>query len=336
VRGHLTRGNAIKAAAIALALGVVYWGIQGNVPGVGPVMADGERFDPCAQVQHATVGAPKKIKDAARGTACAKGFGQVATRSAPRASTTGFDPGAAAPIRRSGRLPFFAAHVGTLPATGRPTVAGIGLPQGTRHPRYWAADAETPDAITAASRLARAFPKTGLWPIVWDWEDEGPDGYANAHGTPRDAGRLDPLSVLNHVQYSQYGVKALAPARALPARVQDPFAQLAQAPDVLQSSKGQRLLLVAVHRPADAIVQSGLGWSGLLTPAAQTAVARSWEARYGATVTLMTPSTIGFAVAAPPIGDDAARTLAAELRAYAPDADVPVATSGFWSSGWPD
>jgi hypothetical protein len=251
-------------------------------------------------------------------------------------STAGLDPGAAAPIRRSGRIPFFAAHAGALPATGRPTVAGIALPQGTRHRRYWIADAETPDAITVASKLARAFSKTGLWPVAWDWEDEDPDGYADAHGTPLDAGRLDPVSVLNHVQHSEYGVKALAPASTLPRRVSDPFAQLAQAPDALQSSKGQRLLLVAVHRPADAIVQSGLGWSGLLTPAAQTAVARSWEARYGATVTLMTPSTIGFAVAAPPTGASAARTLAAELRAYAPDADVPVATSGFWSFGWPD
>jgi hypothetical protein len=91
-----------------------------------------------------------------------------------------------------------------------------------------------------------------------------------------------------------------------------------------------------VHRPADAIARTGLASSGLLSSAAQSAVVRSWEERYGATLTEMDPSGISLAVAAPPAGASAARRLAAELRAFAPDADPPEATSAVWSFGWPD
>jgi hypothetical protein len=222
-------------------------------------------------------------------------------------------------------------------------VAGVALPAGTRHQRYWVSDGETPDAVAVASRLARVFSKTGLWPVLWDWDDEGPEAYANSDHTPGDVDRIDALAVLNDIAYHDRGVAKLAPGSTLPAKVPDPFAQLALAPDALRSPTGQRLVLVAVRRPADAIVQTGFAWSGLLSTAAQAAVARSWEARFGATLTVMSPGGFGLSVAAPPADEDAAAALVAEQDTYAPDAPEQTApsvraeaTRGFWSLGWPD
>jgi hypothetical protein len=93
------------------------------------------------------------------------------------------------------RTPYFASRAGRLPSSGAPKVAGIQLPKGSRCPHYWAADGPSPDALELARRLAAAFPQTGLWPVIWDWEDD-PDSYAVTQGDPRAADHLDGADVL--------------------------------------------------------------------------------------------------------------------------------------------
>ena len=97
------------------------------------------------------------------------------------------------PPQRDGR--FLARVRGKLPETGTPVVAGVQLPQGSRCEGHWATDLPVRDPIQLARRLADAFPKTGLWPIVWESTFEGPDAYL-VPGNPARADRLDVASEL--------------------------------------------------------------------------------------------------------------------------------------------
>jgi len=231
------------------------------------------------------------------------------------------------------RIAFFAPRVGSLPRDGTATVGDVALPAGSRCPHYWATDAPTADAIALARRLAREFPRTGLWPVLWDWE-ESPDHYASSSGDPRRADGIDVRAAL--------GLSGLAAGSVLPAGAPDPFAQLA-ASGYLESSVGQVLLLVPVHRPADAIAMLGFIQSEVVSDPALTGVARSWEERVGAFLTTMGPGTLGLSVSAPPTTPNQARALAAEQWALSSAGDenlealaATLPQRGFWDFGWPD
>lgn len=77
---------------------------------------------------------------------------------------------------------FIAASPGRIPADGTPTVGGIRLPAGhhvhglsvgsrTVLRPAWSTDVPVADAIQLAARLADAFPRTGLWPVLWTPSD---------------------------------------------------------------------------------------------------------------------------------------------------------------------
>jgi hypothetical protein len=116
---------------------------------------------------------------------------------------------------------------------------------------------------------------------------------------------------------------------------------------------GWVLMLVPVNRPADVGSVLGPGLTEYLSDDEITAVLRSWEERFGAVVSVMTPSTLALAVGAPPRDDDQARRLAAEHAALMPDADPEdlqglaaalrstrgtrgVTSARYWELGWPD
>ncbi len=257
------------------------------------------------------------------------------------------------------RTPYFAPRAGHLPANGAPKIAGIQLPRGSRCPHYWASDKPTPAALELARRLAAVFPQTGLWPVIWDWE-ETPEDYALSSGDPRAADRLDGGAVLRHIWETQRndGVPfpGIAPgSRKAGAAPVDAFGTLAIS-KVLESpaDAGWVLILVPVNRPADAITMLGFVRTEIMSDARLTAVARSWEERFGAVLASVSPGGLGFAVSDAPRSANQALTLAAEQDAFAPDNDgsdyAAVARAlingapdehatlwkGFWDFGWPD
>jgi hypothetical protein len=76
------------------------------------------------------------------------------------------------------------------------------------------------------------------------------------------------------------------------------------------------LLLVPCTRPA--VAYAALGFLGeRLEPEPLCAVLRSWETRFGAVLIDLSPSSVTFAVHAPPAALDQARRLAAEIAAVA-------------------
>lgn len=256
------------------------------------------------------------------------------------------------PPRREG--PFLAPTRGRLPATGKPVVAGVRLPQGSRCKDYWASDLPADDAIDLARRLAAAFPRTGLWPVLWSWPDEGPDAYY----TPGNPARADDVDVARLLRRQARGYeltfeRLARGADTLPPL--DPFGELAEH---TEDGDGPRvLMLVPVHRPADALTATGFTWSALIAPSEVTAVLRSWEDRFGAVLVELGPGSATVAVAAPPTAEEAGR-LAVEQTVLAPEAganllDTPeqeltrallapgepgrlMNSRSLWSFGWPD
>jgi hypothetical protein len=257
------------------------------------------------------------------------------------------------------RTPYFAPRAGDVPHTGAPKVAGIQLPRGSRCPHYWAADGPSPDALELARRLAVAFPQTGLWPVIWDWE-ETPDDYALSSGDPHAADRLDGGAVLRRIWETQRNDGAPFPgitpgSRKAGTAPVDAFGTLAIS-EVLQSPPkvGWVLMLVPANRPADAISMLGTVQTEIMSDAQLTAVARSWEVRFGAVLALASAGGLGFAVSDAPRSASQALTLAAEQDAFSPDNaasdDRALARAlingapdrralqwkGFWDFGWPD
>jgi hypothetical protein len=354
VRWKLSNGIVVKGIGVAAAVGLVGWAIEANYdPGV-KAGAAAEQSRLCQSVRQAVTTLPAQASKAAE-AACRNGFHSVPTTTRAAVSERGCDRPSddratavarltvAAPARR---IAFFAPRLGSLPGSGTATVGDVALPAGSRCPHYWATDAPTPDAIALARRLARVFPQTGLWPVLWDWE-ESPDHYALSSGDPRRADRVDVQATLRRVwkAYRSDGARlgGLAAGRTAPDTVPDPFAQLAASGE-LTSSAGQVLLLVPVHRPADAIAMLGFIQSEVASDAALTAVARSWEERFGAFVASIGPGSLGLSVSGPPTTATQARALAAEQSAFAPEGDdrdldavaAALPHRGFWSFGWPD
>jgi hypothetical protein len=114
-----------------------------------------------------------------------------------------------------------------------------------------------------------------------------------------------------------YGADFPGLARKSALRV-DPFAEAGNTGSILARRGGYRLGLVAVERPAD--VPAVLGWTGMSKStdqvAAISAVLRSWEDRFGATLIVLGFDEMELAVAAPPRLPGRALVLAAEHRAF--------------------
>jgi hypothetical protein len=330
----------------------------------------------CAMSRHADEQLVREYPDvsaaelaASTEKACANGFHEVPV-GAPRIAVSSagckpWDDEPATPIshRRVAapdpRTPYFAPRAGRLPSNGTPKVAGIQLPKGSRCPHYWAADGPSPDALELARRLAAAFPQTGLWPVIWDWEDD-PDSYAVTQGDPRAADRLDGADVLRRLWKTYRGDGTPFPGIASGSRKPgaapvDAFGTLAIS-KVLQSpaDAGWVLILVPVNRPADAITMLGVAETEIMSDARLTAVARSWEERFGAVLASVGPGGLGFAVSDAPRSAKQALALAAEQNVFSPDnaesdeaglaqtllngapGQADTGWKGFWDFGWPD
>lgn len=244
-------------------------------------------------------------------------------------------------------IPYFAPRAGALPGDGPATVAGVALPSGSRCPHYWATDAPVPDAPALASRLAEAFPQTGLWPVLFTGFDD-PDAMSDPTRDPRDVDTLDPEAVLRK---ATYGAPFDGLAASSGAKRPDPFGAFVRM-EAGEPAADPLLLLVPVNRPADAVALLGLIQSEITDDLGLTAVVRSWEERFGAVVTAIETGSLGLAIGDPPANALQSRALARELRAFAPedglheerevaraiegDGQIEDLSREFWWFGWPD
>ena len=276
--------------------------------------------------------APAEQARAAAAQACREGF-QYAPQATEtpmpaspgcRKQTKGANP---KPLRRrtlgapATPVPFFAQRPGALPRDGAATVGGLQLPRGSRCMHHWATDEPVADAVGLASRLAAAFPETGLWPVLWDnWED--PDNFLMPMNDLRRADRADAERVLRRA-WARMDVKkpafpALAPGSPDAAKPAVPFQTYAGSlsPSAPRPPGGPVLLLVPVNRPADVVSVLGAQLTQFDTDDELTTVLRSWEERFGAVPVAVGAGTLDVAVGAPPRARDQAVRLAYEHYAF--------------------
>jgi hypothetical protein len=223
-----------------------------------------------------------------------------------------------------------------LPADGADAVAGVALPPGRRVADVlWISDGQAQP--TAWTGLRQAFPATGLWPLV----------LAALEGDPRrpwDAGEFEPGSATDPAAVDVAAALARWWEDALPDEDEEEEATAALAPfgrsfpglappsttadddgalDAVAGAvaSGGRLGLVPVTRPAD--VFAVLGWTGPANYFGDmgplSALARSWEERFGAEPVGLGFATALFAVRRPPATPEEANRLAAEHFAVCSD-----------------
>lgn len=214
---------------------------------------------------------------------------------------------------------------------GRPVA--VEEPRGDGSAVLWTTDQPVPAPVSVWWRLVEQFPDTGLWPVLLQGLYDGSGRPWNGEFDPSaesDVDLLDPHDVLVDGWRGSLvpiddpwapGTGPLAPfgpefpglARGGPA-----VDELAVA---LSSGSPSRIGLVNCRRPADAIAL--VGWLGAInvrTPCDVSAVLRTWEDRFGAYLVGLGFATITLLVTRPPVDEDHAVHVAAEIAALCPDA----------------
>lgn len=234
-------------------------------------------------------------------------------------------------------VPFFARRAGTRPRSGAPSIAGIALPRGSRCRRAWASDAPVNGAPALASRLAAAFHKTGLWPVLW-YGEEAPEHYFGEAAEPAGAGDAGARAILrrkwerltvhpaNRAAVAPFGpaFPGLAPGSARTqgeAAAKDPFEPIARRPRDDPRYAHAWLVLVPANRPSDVLETLQLGITGTFADGEIATVLRSWEERFGAVLVELGPGSLTLVAARPATGEEQALRLAAEHWALAPPED---------------
>jgi len=236
---------------------------------------------------------------------------------------------------------FRAAKRGTLPPEGGATIAGVSLPGGDLYapmpeggsrgedPVIWASSAPVANVAQVWSRLAAAFPETGLWPFVIDasYGFRGFDEYLM--DLPRGR-HTEVLAILRKgwngmVAFDEdYPLDEIAPFGKQFPGLADPTPGergTTASIDRIVASLNGHLGLVGLNRPAD--ILDTVGWMGAVNedgdPLDMSTVLRSWEHRFDAYVVGMGTDTLTLAVGRPPRDLRSAMAIAAEHFAFCPD-----------------
>ena len=189
------------------------------------------------------------------------------------------------------------------------------------------------EALTWWKRLRQAYPETGLWPLLMEYDTPEylADSYREstvAESLAR-AHTLDGAAVL--AEAGDRDLRSAAPDRAAAGRGQpagDWPAQPEQPGFGLPYGWGGQPVEVTVALvPADEpwlvpVVLHYGGWNRYPAPAEHAAIMRYWQGRCGAEPVGLTGTTIEYAVARPPATRADALALAREYRQYndgAPD-----------------
>ena len=238
-----------------------------------------------------------------------------------------------------------------LPAEGPATVGGVDLPSGhvieqIEQRLAWITDEPVEDAGQKWLELYRAYPETGLYPVLLV-DDDQPAGWEIDSLFPNQPFELDNYNLADVLQFS--AENNFDPPRTSngpggpssgPQDADASEALIAALPDA-------RIALVETPRGADAI--SYMGWTGNATYDTTEAIAtavRSWEERYGARVVQAGPNSLTIAIDRPPANSDEAAALSEELVLLDPDleaggAPIPVVELGdgllgqhLWTLWW--
>jgi uncharacterized protein DUF4253 len=228
----------------------------------------------------------------------------------------------------------------TIAASPRLTLPGPDLPAGRWHGPMWVSDGPLlepgrfRDCVAGFDRARRERPaEPALWPVLVpqdprfvrdDWLDGQGTVAPAAHKIDEvDVGETlarwwDPFCCTGGVGCLRpYGAHFPGLARKSMLRV-DPLAEAGNTGSILARRGTYRLGLVPVERPAD--VPAVLGWSGMIKSTEQveaiSAVLRSWEDRFGATLIVLGFDELELSVAAPPRNQGRALVLAAEHRSF--------------------
>ncbi|WP_410637006.1 DUF4253 domain-containing protein [Amycolatopsis sp. lyj-346] len=216
------------------------------------------------------------------------------------------------------------------PGTPAPPVQT--LPPGSWHGRLWVSDLP----LTRPERYlgcVAEFERSGLWPVLIphdqrfaangeDWIDDrgrlAPAGHRVATADPAGAlARWWDASCCDGACLRPFGARFPGLAKRSPRR-SDPLAEAGNTGSILATRAPHRLGLVQTERPAD--IPALLGWTGMIKCTDQvaelSAVLRSWEDRFGATLVVLGFDAIELSVAAPPRNQARALTVAAEHRAF--------------------
>ncbi|GAB3583035.1 DUF4253 domain-containing protein [Amycolatopsis endophytica] len=211
---------------------------------------------------------------------------------------------------------------------------GIDLPSGRWVGPMWVSAGALTDSGLYRACVAE-FERSGLWPVLIPHD---PRFDANGEDWLVDRGRLAPaVHRVDDVDVGEtlarwwdpfccpngtgclrpYGANFPGLAKKSSLRV-DPFAEAGNTGSILARRGPYRLALVPVDRPAD--IPATLGWTGMIKStdqvAALSAVLRSWEERFGATLIVLGFDELEFSVAAPPRNQGRSLILAAEHRAF--------------------
>lgn len=183
----------------------------------------------------------------------------------------------------------------------RPRLPTVALPSGRWHEHLWISDRPLTEPDLYRGCVAE-FDRSGLWPVLVPdaerWALSTSDGSAGLRWLPlaRDANAAD-------------GSEARSSYRG------DRLAEAGNLGWVRAALGGYRLALIPAGRPAN--VPASLGWSGI---GPLSAMLRSWENRFGATMVTLGADVLELAVAAPPRSLYRALLVATEHRAFCPEA----------------
>ena len=236
-----------------------------------------------------------------------------------------------------------AARPGVPPAPGPLQLSSVSLGPGrpvrVQEPGadapavLWVTDHAVPAPVSAWWRLVEQFPDTGLWPVLLQGLYDGSGRPWNGEfdpSTESDVDALDPHDVLADGWHGSLvpinnpwaaGTGPLAPFGPLFPGLAPCGPAVDDAGIALPAGVEARIGLVSCRRPADAIAL--VGWLGAInvrTPGEVSAVLRTWEDRFGAYLVGLGFATITLLVTRPPVDDDEAVHVAAEISALCPDA----------------